>query len=217
MSDGMEAPQSQRPYLVIAERCGGEIAEKKSRFIAHLAPVEAETEALKFIEEMRKKYWDASHNCWAYIIGRQSELMRSGDDGEPQGTAGRPMLEVLQGEGLTYVAAVVTRYFGGTLLGTGGLVRTYTRAVREGLGAAVIRQMRYGSALTVTAEYPEAGKIQYWLGQKNIPVRRIQYEERVSLDIMVPFEDTDNTVRGITEAAMGRARAEITGRYYYRM
>ena len=111
----------------------GEIVEKKSRFIATIRPVNSEEEASAFIEEIKKKYWDARHNCSAFVVGRRGELTRCSDDGEPGGTAGRPMLEVLLGEGIRNVAVVVTRYFGGTLLGTGGLVRAYTQAVKEGL------------------------------------------------------------------------------------
>jgi len=107
---------------VFAAGCG-EIEEKKSRFIAHVEPVTSEEEATAFITAMKKQYFDARHNCYAFVIGDNSELTRCSDDGEPSGTAGRPMLEVLTGEGITNVVCVVTRYFGGTLLGTGGLVR----------------------------------------------------------------------------------------------
>ena len=109
----------------------GEITEKKSRFIATVCPVHSEEEALAFIEKMKKKYWDARHNCYAYILGENQSCMRSSDDGEPQGTAGHPMLDVLTGEKLYDVAVVVTRYFGGVLLGTGGLVRAYSKAVQD--------------------------------------------------------------------------------------
>ena len=120
-------------YKILLEGGEGEIVEKKSRFIATLRPVNSEEEAVSFIEEMKKKYWDARHNCSAFVIGPKAELTRCSDDGEPSGTAGRPMLEVLLGEEVRNVAVVVTRYFGGTLLGTGGLVRAYTQAVKEGL------------------------------------------------------------------------------------
>ncbi len=113
--------RSEKPmeYRVLLKECTGEIEEKKSRFICVIRPVHSEQEASAFIEEMKKKYWDARHNCSAFVIGSRQELTRCSDDGEPGGTAGRPMLEVLSGEGLCDVAAVVTRYFGGTLLGTG--------------------------------------------------------------------------------------------------
>ncbi|MBQ7582572.1 MAG: YigZ family protein, partial [Lachnospiraceae bacterium] len=103
----------------------GEITVKKSRFIATLKPVETEEEATAFINEVKKKYWDAKHNCSAFVVGENGQLNRCSDDGEPAGTAGRPMLEVLQGIAVTNVCCVVTRYFGGTLLGTGGLIRAY--------------------------------------------------------------------------------------------
>ena len=110
-----------------------EIVEKKSRFIGTVRPVESEEEAFAFLEEMRKKYWDATHNCFAFVAGERREWVRAADDGEPSGTAGRPMLDVLLGEDLYNTAVVVTRYFGGTLLGTGGLVRAYQDSVRENL------------------------------------------------------------------------------------
>ena len=111
-------------YKIIYQGGEDEIVEKKSRFIATVFPVRTEEEALGFIEATRKKYWNARHNCFAYVIGDRGELARCSDDGEPQGTAGKPMLDVLLGEGIHNVAVVVTRYFGGVLLGTGGLVTT---------------------------------------------------------------------------------------------
>ena len=125
-------------YRTVYEGGEGEIVEKKSRFIAAVKPVSAEDEALAFIESVRKRHWNATHNCYAYVIGERSELARCSDDGEPNGTAGKPMLDVLQGEELRNTAVVVTRYFGGTLLGTGGLVRAYAQAVKAGLASSVI-------------------------------------------------------------------------------
>ena len=121
-------------YKTIYAGGEGEITEKKSRFIATVRLVEKEEDALAFIEEMKKKYWDARHNCYAYSIGEHREFTRCSDDGEPSGTAGRPMLDVILGEDIYNVAVVVTRYFGGVLLGTGGLVRAYSGAVQAGLG-----------------------------------------------------------------------------------
>ena len=125
--------ESMQTYKILLKGGQGEIVEKKSRFIATIEPVSTEEEAAAFIELTKKKYWDARHNCTAMIIGRHGEITRCSDDGEPSGTAGRPMLEVLTGEGLHNIVVVVTRYFGGTLLGTGGLVRAYSQAVKEGL------------------------------------------------------------------------------------
>ena len=125
-------------YKVVYKGGQDEIIEKKSRFIATVAPVESEEEALAFIEAMKKKYWDARHNCFAYVIGERGQLARCSDDGEPGGTAGKPMLDVLLGEEVRNVVVVVTRYFGGTLLGTGGLVRAYSSSTQAGLHASVI-------------------------------------------------------------------------------
>ncbi len=202
------------PYFTISESGSGEITEKKSRFIATVIPVQAEEEALRFIEETKKKYWDARHNCYAFIIGRRSEMMRFSDDGEPQGTAGKPILEVLRGTGLTFIAAVVTRYFGGTLLGTGGLIRAYTQAVQAAIGNTAVIQMRYCCGLTVRMEYADVGKIQYLLGKENIPQLQSRYLEKAEMDIMVPREDTDAVIKAITEAVQARAVISVTGEQY---
>ena len=131
-------------YRIVYTGGSGEIVEKKSRFIADIRPVSTEEEALAFIEEIRKKYWDARHHCYAYILGERGQYSRCSDDGEPSQTAGRPMLDVLAGEELTDVCAVVTRYFGGTLLGTGGLVRAYSGAVKEGISHCVLMEKSMG-------------------------------------------------------------------------
>ena len=138
-------------YKTIYKGGIGEITEKKSRFIATIRPAKTEEEALAFLEEMKKKYWDARHNCSAYVLGERQELLRCSDDGEPSQTAGKPMMDVLTGAGLTNVAAVVTRYFGGTLLGTGGLVRAYSAAVQEGLKNSRIITKYLGTRLLVAS------------------------------------------------------------------
>ena len=120
-------------YKTVYQGGEGETVEKKSRFIATVIPVKTEEEAIAFIESMKKKYWNATHNCSAYVIGEQFQIQRCSDDGEPSGTAGKPMLDVLLGEEIHDTAVVVTRYFGGTLLGTGGLVRAYSGSVQAGL------------------------------------------------------------------------------------
>ena len=130
-----------------------EIVEKKSRFIATVRPVSSEEEAVAFIAEMKKKYWDARHNCSAFVIGDRQEMSRCSDDGEPAQTAGRPMLDVLLREDIHNVAVVVTRYFGGVLLGTGGLVRAYQKSVQEGLAASVIIDKKEGRRLSVGTDY----------------------------------------------------------------
>ena len=194
-------------YRTIYRGGEGEIEEKKSRFIAHVRPVKTEAEAQAFIEEIRKKYWDARHNCHAYVIGARNELVRSSDDGEPAGTAGRPILDVLLKEEIHDAAIVVTRYFGGTLLGTGGLVRAYTQAAQAGLDASAILSQRAGVRLSVRADYGDVGKLQYLFAQKNVTTLTSDFCEAVDFDILVPAEDEQNLRAAIADATGGRADA----------
>lgn len=193
----------------------GEIVEKKSRFIATIRPVNSEEEASAFIEEIKKKYWDARHNCSAFVVGRRGELTRCSDDGEPGGTAGRPMLEVLLGEGIRNVAVVVTRYFGGTLLGTGGLVRAYTQAVKEGLAHCETGIERPGHEVTVESNYTDIGRIQYLLGQKGIAPLKSEYTDKVTLTLLIPAEHSGGLQKELVEATGGRVKWEKTGEYYF--
>lgn len=204
-----------KPYRVLTKGGQGEITEKKSRFIATLAEVEKEEEAAAFIEKIKKQYWDAKHHCSAFIIGRDGGLRRCSDDGEPQGTAGKPMLEVLEGSGIRNIAVVVTRYFGGTLLGTGGLIRAYTRAVQEGLSDCETALMRYGCRMAVTADYNTIGKILYILAQKGIEQEKAEYTDSVCLQVMIPEEETENVERELTEATGGRVRIDRIQECYY--
>ena len=141
--------QTETNCRILLSGGSGQIEEKKSVFIANIARADSEEEATAFIETMKKKYWDARHNCSAFVIGERGELTRCSDDGEPSGTAGRPMLEVLLRENIKNIVVVVTRYFGGTLLGTGGLVRAYTQAVKEGLNDCKIGVLRMGVPLSL--------------------------------------------------------------------
>ena len=195
-------------YRILLAGGSGEIEEKKSRFIAALRPVKTEEEAALFIEEIKKKYWDAKHNCYAYVIGEHAKIMRYSDDGEPGGTAGKPMLEVLLASGVRNAAVVVTRYFGGTLLGTGGLVRAYTQAVQEGLKACRTGICIAGVRLDVTTDYHTIGKILYLLGQKGITPEESSYEEAVRLKLVVPVSEAEQLCNEITEAAAGKAAIE---------
>lgn len=182
-----------------------EIVEKKSRFIATVRPVESEEEATAFIAEMKKKYWDARHNCSAFVIGERQEISRCSDDGEPAQTAGRPMLDVLLGEDVHNVAVVVTRYFGGVLLGTGGLVRAYQKATREGLFASTIIDKKEGIRLTVGTDYTGLGKLQYMIAQKNLTIINTLYTEKVELLLMVPIEEKKKVEQEIIEVTGGKA------------
>ena len=193
----------------------GEITEKKSRFIADIRPVSTEEEALAFIEEIRKKYWDARHHCYAYILGERGQQSRCSDDGEPSQTAGRPMLDVLTGEELTDVCAVVTRYFGGTLLGTGGLVRAYSRAVQEGLARSRIIERQYGTVLEIRTDYNGIGKILYLIGQKGLLTLDSEYTDRVKVRILVPVSETDRVEKELVEATSGRVELARGESFYY--
>lgn len=183
----------------------GEIVEKKSRFIATVRPVSSEEEAAAFIAEMKKKYWDAKHNCSAFVIGDHQELTRCSDDGEPAQTAGRPMLDVLLREGIHNTAVVVTRYFGGVLLGTGGLVRAYQKAVQEGLANSTVIDKQSGRKLVIGTDYTGLGKLQYLIAQKGLATIDTIYTDKVELILMVPAELTAETEKDVIEATNGNA------------
>jgi uncharacterized YigZ family protein len=187
----------------------GETVEKKSRFIATVRPVSTEEEATAFINEMKKKYWDARHNCSAFVLGDRQEISRCSDDGEPAQTAGRPMLDVLLREDIHNVAVVVTRYFGGVLLGTGGLVRAYQKAVQEGLAASVILDRREGRRLTIGTDYNGLGKLQYLIAQRDLTVLDTVYTEKVEIICMVPVEEMEAVEKEIIETTNGNAAISI--------
>lgn len=202
-------------YRVLLTGGEGEYVEKKSRFIATLRSCGSEEEAVRFVEEMKKRYWDARHNCSAFVIGSRGELTRCSDDGEPSGTAGRPMLEVLTGEGLRNVAVVVTRYFGGVLLGTGGLVRAYTQAVKEGLAHCQIGRMRPGYEAAVEADYGDIGKILYLLGNSGIEPVSSDYGEKACLRLHIPAEALGALQKEIADTTSGRTKLEGLKEIYY--
>ncbi len=197
------------PYRVIIKEGEGTIIEKKSRFIATVRKVESQEEATSFIEEMKKKYWNASHNCWAFVVGERGELLRCSDDGEPSNTAGRPMLEVLLGEGIRNVAVVVTRYFGGVLLGTGGLVRAYTQAVKAGLLECEIGIMRAGVRVVIETDYNSIGKILYLLSSRSIEPEESIYTDIVTLVLLFPAEWKEALLEEITEVTAGKAKIDV--------
>ena len=184
----------------------GEIVEKKSRFIATVKPVGTEEEAGAFINEMKKKYWDATHNCSAFVVGDRQEISRCSDDGEPAQTAGRPMLDVLLKEEIHNVAVVVTRYFGGTLLGTGGLVRAYQKATQEGLANSVVIDKQLGRKLSIGTDYTGLGKLQYIIAKEELTTLDTIYTDQVEIILMVPEEKQENFEKEITEATSGNAR-----------
>lgn len=195
-------------YRTIYKEGTGEIVEKKSRFIAEAYPVTGEEEAFAHLEEVKKRYWDARHHCWAYVTGRNPGKERMSDDGEPAGTAGKPILEVIRGRELTDIFIVVTRYFGGTLLGTGGLVRAYTSAAAEALSHTEIITRIHGFKLKITTDYTGLGKLQYLLGQRGLAVLDTVYTDQVELFVLVPDEEERELMKAVMEGTNGQAVME---------
>ena len=198
-------PMEVLSYNTLEGEATGEIVVKKSRFIANIFRVESEDEALSILERMRKQYWDARHNCYGYIIGKSKELVRFSDDGEPGGTAGKPILEVIKGRDLTDILVVVTRYFGGVLLGTGGLVRAYTDATIEGLSNANLVTVTYMQKLGIEVDYNTIGKLKYVLSTDGIMICDETYTDKVSVVIAIPIEDTDRVTDKLVDVTGGRA------------
>ncbi len=197
----MEQPS----YLITTGEGTGEIVEKKSRFIADVFPVRDTEEAEARIAEIRKKYWDARHHCYAFSVGSRGENTRCSDDGEPSGTAGKPILEVLTGAGLTDTLIIVTRYFGGTLLGTGGLVRAYTQAAQAGLRNTPRAEMVYGNKISIDIDYTYVTPLQRYLREHNIITSDIQYGEKVTAQIHIIASDIESFRNAITQMTDGRA------------
>mgnify|MGYP002797900241 FL=1 len=195
-------------HKAVFEAGRGEIVEKKSRFIAHVQAVDSVEEAQEFIEAVKKKYWDARHNCSAFSVGEMNPLTRCSDDGEPGGTAGKPILEVIQGSGIRNIVIVVTRYFGGTLLGTGGLVRAYTEAAKAGIENAVIIEKIPATRMKLFTEYTDLGKIQYILAQNQVTVENTEYTDKVEIRALFPEKEKKALCRALTESTGGRVHIE---------
>lgn len=190
-------------YCLCMEEAHGEIIEKKSRFIADIVPVKDEEEALEFIEGVRKKFWDARHHCYAYIVGDKGSIQRCSDDGEPSKTAGRPMLDVLLSKNLINICAVVTRYFGGTLLGTGGLVRAYQSAVINGLEGTEIVKIEEAFRLYIKSSYDMYGNFKRMEESLGIYIEDVEYTQEVDMKIIVKKE--------LEESFLKRLAAESAG------
>ncbi|MDE7321627.1 MAG: YigZ family protein [Lachnospiraceae bacterium] len=207
--------QDYEAFVMLTQGAEAEIVEKKSRFIATVRPVASEAEAEAFIEEMKKKYYDARHNCSAFVIGSRAQITRSSDDGEPGGTAGRPMLEVLLGSGIRNAAAVVTRYFGGTLLGTGGLVRAYSGVLKEALEKCVTSRQHFGVKFMIRTDYNSVGKLQYLLAARNVKTEDCVYEADVVLTVIAPIEEYEHLCKEVIEATSARAEITELARIYF--
>lgn len=200
-------------YRTVAGKASQEMIERKSRFISHVRPAASEEQALAFIEEIRTKHYDATHNVYAYVLGEQS-FCRFSDDGEPSGTAGIPVLEVIKKERLIDVAVVVTRYFGGILLGGGGLRRAYGASAKRGIDAAGIITRILCDIVQVSADYTLFGKIQYETHQAGFHIRHIDYAGDVCLSVYTPVEQTQTYLKLVTELTNARAVCRIIGQEY---
>jgi uncharacterized YigZ family protein len=192
-------------YYTVKGYGENEIIIEKSRFICYINRATTEEEAVQFIQKIKKKHWDATHNCSAYIIGEHDQIQKANDDGEPSGTAGIPMLEVLKKKGLKDTVAVVTRYFGGIKLGAGGLVRAYGKAVSEGLKAAGIVERRLARVMHVTIDYTWLGKVENELRSSIYMIKDIHYSENVGLEIFVDETKKQTFIEWMTELTNGRA------------
>lgn len=203
------------PYKVVLSGGEAETELKKSRFIAHVCPVNSEEEAQNFVSRMKKEYYDARHNCYAYVLGKDGDKVKYSDDGEPAQTGGLPIFNVLKETAVRNVCIVVTRYFGGTLLGAGPLARMYSDAAKLGLEASTIGEMRYGITAVVRSDYPDGEKIRRYFENNDIEVVDISYANDVSFAIRCGFDDFDKIKADIVTMSASRAVTEKTGEEYY--
>ncbi len=194
------------------ERAESEFTEKRSRFISHIWKVESEEEALAHIKAMKSRYYDARHNCWCYIVGQNT--VRYGDDGEPQGTAGQPMLKVFERENVTNVCCVVTRYFGGILLGAGGLTRAYSRGARDALSAAGVAALGEWASVEIPCSYPLFEQVKLELAGQSGVVDAVEYGASVTVTASVPGENVAALQNRMTELSAGAVTVSELGRQF---
>jgi len=191
-------------YRTIKEDNQHEIEIKKSRFICFLKRIKSEDEAKNFIQQIKKEHWKANHNCSAIVLGDRNEIQRSSDDGEPSGTAGVPMLEVLKKNDLINVCAVVTRYFGGTKLGAGGLIRAYSGAVAQAIAATGIVEGRLQQEVLVQLDYPNWGKMENFIANEHLAVKDTQFTDQVVVTCMVDENKTADFENQVTDLLNGQ-------------
>ena len=194
------------------EDAESEFTEKRSRFISHIWKVETEEEALAHIKATKTRYYDARHNCWCYIVGQNT--VRYSDDGEPQGTAGQPMLKVFQRENVTNVCCVVTRYFGGILLGAGGLTRAYSRGAKDALAAAGAAALGEWATVEIPCAYPLFEQVKLELSAQNATVDAVDYGAAVTITASVPAENVASVQSRLTELSAGAITVRELGREY---
>lgn len=188
-----------REIITIAGSVRAEFVEKKSRFIGYAAPADTEEAAQAFLQQIRAAHHDATHNCYAYQLGEDNRFQRSSDDGEPSGTAGRPILEVIRGSGISNVIVVVTRYFGGILLGTGGLVRAYSAAAKDALAAAERVRLTPASLWALTVEYSCWQRLSDWLAAQGFIVQDTRFTDKVDVSFLAPSARSGSLAGELTE------------------
>jgi uncharacterized YigZ family protein len=204
----------QLEYKTILNSATSEFEEKKSRFIANVKPVSDENDALEFINSLRSKYWNATHNVYAYCIDNGTIIQRYSDDGEPSGTAGMPVLEVIKRMGIQNAVVVVTRYFGGTLLGAAGLIRAYSKSAALGLEAAEEVTRKLCIAVNIVVEYTLFGKLQNMLMTNNNIIKDIQYSQDVELCVLIEAGREEGLIADIIDNTNGRAIVDIGDKAY---
>lgn len=200
-------------YFIPTQASETEFVEKRSRFIGHVLPVETEEEARAFIDAMKKRYYDARHNCWCYLI-REGGVVRYSDDGEPQGTAGQPMLGVFEKEGVTNLVCVVTRYFGGILLGAGGLVRAYTRSAKDALDAAGVSVVRRWVKMLVPCSYKAYERVRNETERFGGVISDTEYGADILLTVLVPEQDADTYSAMLIDLTAGEVEAMADGEVF---
>ena len=198
-----------REYTTIKTGQSAELVEKKSRFIAYIKAVYSEEEAYAFVEEIKKKHYDARHNCHGFVLLDHQVVRRFSDDGEPSGTAGKPILEAIDGSGLFNVCIVVTRYFGGTLLGTGGLTRAYMGAAKLAIEASETMKKRLVNHMDITASYNDFGRLKYFFEERGLKTFDEEYSDSVSFSINVPVDDVELVNKRIIDMTAAKAKVSV--------
>lgn len=203
------------PYKILVEGGEAETELKKSRFIAHVVKAESEEEAQAFVSAIKKQYYDARHNCYAYIIGKDADRVKYSDDGEPSQTAGLPMYNILKETGIRNICVVVTRYFGGTLLGAGPLARMYADATKLGIMASKTAWMKYGVEAIIESDYPEGEKIRRYLEREGITVVKVDYSDHVDTTVRCGFDSFDKLNADIVSLTASKAIINKIGEAYF--
>ena len=201
-----------KAFRVPYEASESEFVEKRSRFISHLWPVETEEEAQAHIREMKSKYYDARHNCWCYLLGKN--VLRYSDDGEPQGTAGQPMLKVFERENVTNVCCVVTRYFGGILLGAGGLTRAYSKGAKDALAAAGAATMGLWAQVAVPCTYALFERVKLEIASLGGVIDDTEYGADICLYVSMMSDTVESLQKRLTELSSGSLKLEVLGEEY---